>query len=295
MKKTTKRFLSLALALVLCVSVAPLAFAASVRGDANMDDKINSTDALLILKYSVNKETEITDEYFLDVNGDGKINSTDALRTLKIAVGTDDPLTYSTAEILKFYSDAMMTTAYEVNDIHFTTTKEAKYKLTAPGEFYEDDINASDGMVINFDESGLDEDGYTPLDYLPYPWIDASAAKSVSIEKTENGYKVTVVLNSEKVTLEDEEPFPDNHVWYAGDCLAGFPADDVEEYTLNMAQTVYPGATIVAYISDAGYLTQLNADIPYIMTGHYLNDYDSYFTISFEENGSLFDEYTFVF
>ena len=89
-----KKFLSVILALVICVSVMPFAFAASVRGDANLDGSVNSVDALLILRYAVGLEDEVFNEYTYDVNGDYVINSTDALRILMIAVKKDDPLTY---------------------------------------------------------------------------------------------------------------------------------------------------------------------------------------------------------
>ncbi len=56
--------------------------------DVNLDSKANSTDALLILQYSVGKESYIEPAGLLnaDTNGDGKINSTDALKTLKYSV-----------------------------------------------------------------------------------------------------------------------------------------------------------------------------------------------------------------
>ncbi len=56
--------------------------------DVDLNGKVNSTDALLILQYSVGKVSYISPEglFNADTNGDGKINSTDALLTLKLAV-----------------------------------------------------------------------------------------------------------------------------------------------------------------------------------------------------------------
>ncbi len=56
--------------------------------DVNLDGKVNSTDALLILQYAVGREVYIKPDglFNADANGDGKINSTDALAVLKISV-----------------------------------------------------------------------------------------------------------------------------------------------------------------------------------------------------------------
>ena len=60
------------------------------KGDVNGDNKVNSADALKILKYCVGTENLSQDETkAADVNGDGKINSADALKILKYCVGTD--------------------------------------------------------------------------------------------------------------------------------------------------------------------------------------------------------------
>lgn len=57
-------------------------------GDVNLDGKINSTDALLVLQHSVQKIT-LTGEDFInaDVDKNNTINSTDALEILKYSVG----------------------------------------------------------------------------------------------------------------------------------------------------------------------------------------------------------------
>lgn len=53
-------------------------------GDVNGDGKINSTDAVLILRYAAQLGVDI-DTAAADVNGDGKINSTDAVLVLRYA------------------------------------------------------------------------------------------------------------------------------------------------------------------------------------------------------------------
>ena len=83
-----KRFISFFLAII-CVLCFVSTASARLVGDVNSDGKTNSSDALMILQYSVGKITEINKEY-ADINGDGFINSSDALVALKISVGNYD-------------------------------------------------------------------------------------------------------------------------------------------------------------------------------------------------------------
>ncbi len=83
-----KRFISFFLAIICAFCFASTASARRV-GDVNSDGTTNSSDALMILQYSVGKITEINKEY-ADINDDGFINSSDALVALKISVGNYD-------------------------------------------------------------------------------------------------------------------------------------------------------------------------------------------------------------
>ena len=58
-----------------------------IKGDVNYDNKINSADALLILRHTVGLTT-LSGNLLIsaDWNGDGKVNSSDALEVLKFAV-----------------------------------------------------------------------------------------------------------------------------------------------------------------------------------------------------------------
>ncbi len=63
---------------------------AKSTADVNGDGKVNSVDALLILRYSIGFNELISSQTaFLnaDVNGDGKVNSADALIVLRISIG----------------------------------------------------------------------------------------------------------------------------------------------------------------------------------------------------------------
>ncbi len=58
--------------------------------DLNGDGMINSSDALIVLKYATEMKNELTTQdllYAADTNGDGNINSSDALNILEIAIG----------------------------------------------------------------------------------------------------------------------------------------------------------------------------------------------------------------
>ena len=70
--------------------------ASSVVGDINGDGRANSSDALIVLRYSVGLSTGIKDMSPGDLNHDGKINTADALIILRICVGLDDPKNYTT-------------------------------------------------------------------------------------------------------------------------------------------------------------------------------------------------------
>lgn len=81
-----KRFISLFLAIFFVLALSVTASARLV-GDVDSDGITNSTDALMILRYAVNKPSDKMNIDYADVNGDGGVNSTDALIVLQITVG----------------------------------------------------------------------------------------------------------------------------------------------------------------------------------------------------------------
>ncbi len=83
-----KKLLALSLAITLFLTLALPSFAV-YKGDVNNDGTINSTDALIVLKYSVGS-IETIDKAVADMNNDGNINSTDALKILRISVGLEE-------------------------------------------------------------------------------------------------------------------------------------------------------------------------------------------------------------
>jgi len=64
-------------------------------GDLNSDGVINSTDSLLLLKYTVGAQNLDSNQLRrADINSDNLVNSQDALILLKVAVGTDSISNY---------------------------------------------------------------------------------------------------------------------------------------------------------------------------------------------------------
>lgn len=86
-----KKIIALSLALVMALSMC-IGASATIVGDANKDGKINSVDALEVLRYAVGSETSISPR-LADMNADGKTNSTDALLILQVAVGLKESTT----------------------------------------------------------------------------------------------------------------------------------------------------------------------------------------------------------
>lgn len=83
-----KKLFSSIIAVVIAASFLINSMAAFKYGDVTGDGKINSSDALSVLKHSTGLSTLQGDyKKAADVSGDGKINSSDALLILNYSVG----------------------------------------------------------------------------------------------------------------------------------------------------------------------------------------------------------------
>ena len=104
-----KRFISLFLAITLFFTLAATV-SARLLGDVDSDGKVNSSDALLILKHAVGEPIAISE--YADINKDGLVNSSDALIVLKIVVGSyveeeENKAPTAPAEIVNYYNNAL--------------------------------------------------------------------------------------------------------------------------------------------------------------------------------------------
>ena len=84
-----KKFISILTALTFAAALT-VGSSAALLGDVNKDGKVNSMDALSILRYIVGLDVGGNfDRAAADINGDGAINSADALSALRITVGLE--------------------------------------------------------------------------------------------------------------------------------------------------------------------------------------------------------------
>lgn len=157
MKKLSLRVIAAVLSLLIAFGCSLSAFAAEGRyGDVNADGKVNSTDALNVLKHAVGSSYLEEDYIFwADVNADTKINSSDALEILQYAVGKITRFTAEIAipepetkeEILALYVDAV------------SNAREAipSYKIKTTTEMLDVEIGTSGPMSFMYKPSDLEE------------------------------------------------------------------------------------------------------------------------------------------
>ena len=206
MKKVFSALLVLA---ILCTSTV-MAFAATA-GDVNSDGKVNSTDALAILKYAVGTTPSKFDSSVADMNADGKINSTDALKVLQITVGIGSG-EMSKADIVKLYNDSIKK-SYEQNKCTLVIS------IDGTGTVNEFLMNGEEnsmfeGILENALKTEYEDQKYTfykgktlkgekAEDILSEIYLAASEIKSATAVKQGNGYKLTFNLYSRTSTLDD--------------------------------------------------------------------------------------------
>lgn len=276
MKHTFKKFVAVAIAAVIAFSFMTTAFAA-YYGDLNGDEKVNSTDALIVLKYTVGKETEI-DEKVADINSDGKVNSTDALAILRISVGQgqleeipeEKPSAPSSKEeIVEFYNNA-------VNKVIDEKTGYTKQRTTTVTELDAGKYTDMAGDIVkDFLGEGTTEikNSKGTAKNLATATLTSSDVQSALCEKTGDTYTVTLTLkdgssSATKSSKKDNSPIAKSGL-LAGKTVSKeydylnsasiYAAVTAEGVKVNSVTSTNTNAKIVAVIDSDGKMLSLTA------------------------------------
>lgn len=296
MNKLSKVAVSLTLAAVIGASACANAFAVEYMGDVNNDGQVNSVDALKILQHSIELEGIEIDERKADINGDGKINSLDALQVLNISIGLAEkieftetepsekaPLDYDKAETVEYYN-GILKAAYASENVTikktvgFDNIKLEKFspsslKSTVQGLINDYAKPSTEAKTFNADAAAAET-------FLVPTALDADGAKSATVEATEQGYKITITLVSEKVDYKTAPKYNTQ----ASLPITGI-TDLVKEYgiTVKSSQLNYTGTVITAELDGNGKLLSLNHTMPLKIQakGNY-----SIFTVDGQGSGS---------
>lgn len=274
-----KKIFSALLILTILVTSTVMAFGATA-GDVNSDGKVNSTDALGILKYSVGILALGFNESVADVNSDGRINSTDALAVLKITVGLGNSSELSKADIVKLYNDGLSKVSEQLTCILTISTdiSGSVNKFLMNGEknpmfesLLENSLNSDyeDEKYRFF--NGKTTDGQKAKDILSSISLTASRVKSASAVKQGDGYKLTIQLVEETQDLDELLP-----------AMIEF----------DYCEVTYPGTTITAITDAKGRITRIDyyADGNMKASGQ-VNDSSTYLDVSMTEKSA----YTFSY
>lgn len=279
MKRTIRKLLCTLLVIGILMSSSMMAFATAI-GDVNSDGKVNSTDALGILKYSVGILALGFNESVADVNSDGRINSTDALAVLKITVGLGNSSELSKADIVKLYNDGLSKVSEQLTctltisiDISGSVNKflmngeknpmfESLLENSLNSDYEDEKYRFFNGKTI---------DGQKAKDILSSISLTASRVKSASAVKQGDGYKLTIQLVEETQDLDELLP-----------AMIEF----------DYCEVTYPERTIIAITDSKGRITRIDyyADGNMKASGQ-VNDSSTYLDVSMTEKSA----YTFSY
>ncbi len=250
-----KKFISVLSALSIAAALS-VGSSAALLGDVNNDGKINSTDALCVLQYSVGITVKNFDELNADVTKDGQINSADALKILRISVGLEkaEEASSTKSETVKAYNAALAKTYQQVKQATITQSESGMYTLNGKSEQFNTPSTSKTGDFKN----GVDEDNLPAYAYGPDTKLTESMIDSASVTKLSDGYKVRLVMKSEKVDVKKDSVY---------NTAGGFPFEfgydgtPIKEYT--SGSVTYSGTVIEATIDASGRVKELSVKTPY--------------------------------
>lgn len=251
MKKCLAVLSALSLAAALTVGSS-----AAMIGDANGDGKINSADALSVLRYSVGMVDKDFVKANADTNGDGKINSVDALKILQVSVGLDsfDVLPTTKKDALNYYNSALNKTYSQAKKVNIITDDIGTYTLNGKKTEIKSDPIATEAEFKN----GEDKDGFKVADYGPGTGLTESMISSATVKKEGNGTKITVVLKSEKVDVKKDAVYN-----AAGAFPFDYCSDGTEIKDFTSGNVTYTGTVIEAVADSNGRVTEISVKMPY--------------------------------
>ncbi len=269
MNRLIKAGISVAAAAAVAASASAFSLAAEYYGDVNNDGAVNSSDALLLLNYTVGNEVKSINLDKADVNGDGSINSADALQILKISVGLVDPteikpeektpVDYNKEETVKYYNEALRK-AYASKNVTINKKTDVKVKIDKLTAFRD----IANGLIEQYAVPSeatetFQSDPAKAEKFLVPTALEADGAKEAKVETTENGYKVTITLVGETVDYKTAPKY---------NTQASLPLTGIEELARQNSVTVkssafnYTGTVLTAEIDKDGNILSLNHTMP---------------------------------
>lgn len=269
MNRFIKAGISVAAAAAIAASASAFSLAAEYYGDVNDDGAVNSSDALLLLNYTVGNEVKEINLDKADVNGDGSINSADALQILRISVGLIDPteikpeektpVDYDKEETIKYYNDALKK-AYASENVTINKKTDVKVKIDKLTAFRDlaNTLVEKYAVPTEATETFKSEPAKAEKFLVPTA-LEADGAKDAKVEATENGYKVTITLVSETVDYKTAPKY---------NTQASLPLTGIAEIAAQNNVTVksssfnYAGTVLTAEIDKDGNILSLNHTMP---------------------------------
>lgn len=198
MNSKIRRTLALVFAVIVAISMMTTAFA-RYRGDINNDSRVDSSDALIALRYAVGTISDI-DVSVADMNGDGKVDSADALEILRVSVGSIDKeelpeeskpsVPQSKEDIVDLYNDA-------VNKVVSDKAGYSKQRTTTVSELDAGSYTSvASGIVKDFLGEGTKEvkNSKGSAKHLNKSTLTASDVKSATCELNGSNYTITLYL-----------------------------------------------------------------------------------------------------
>lgn len=269
MNRFIKAGISVAAAAAIAASASAFSLAADYYGDVNDDGAVNSSDALLLLNYTVGNEVKKINLDKADVNGDGSINSADALQILRISVGLIDPteikpeektpVDYDKEETIKYYNEALQK-AYASENVTINKKTDVKVKIDKLTAFKDlaNTLVEKYAVPTEATETFKSEPAKAEKFLVPTA-LEADGAKDAKVEATENGYKVTITLVSETVDYKTAPKY---------NTQASLPLTGIAEIAAQNNVTVksssfnYVGTVLTAEIDKDGNILSLNHTMP---------------------------------